>query len=130
MGDVSELQAKIEKTRRRIERNYEEALKAMERLKNKMNKLEQNIEQKEQIQTTRDLNALDLAIKRLNKLTDLQIARSKKAWKDYRKLERDCEQYTLRPTQLDNLRATCKKMEEFAADLLCYSLGRFKPDEE
>lgn len=130
MDNTVEFQARIEKTRSQIERDYKEAFQTVKKLKNKMNKLEQNIIHKERTQTTQDLNALDMAIKRLNKLTDLQISRSKKAWENCRKLEHDCEQYELRPIQLDNLRVLCKKMEELAADLLCYSLGRFKPSEQ
>lgn len=88
-----------------------------------MNKLEQ------QTLNTQNGKALDSAIKRLNRLTDYQITRSKKAWEEYRKLEQECKQRSLYPIQLDNLRAICKRTEELAADLLCYSLARFKQSE-
>jgi len=117
---ATELQARIEETERQIQNDYTRTLQRIQKLKNKMNELEQRNPK------TRDLKALDLAIKRLNKLTDSQILRSKKAWAKYRKIEEDCKQCTLRPAQLDNLRATCKKTEELAADLLCYSLARFE----
>jgi len=118
-----ELRARIEETERQIQRNYRKTLEKVQKLKNKMNELEQHNPQ------TQDLKALDSAIKRLNRLTDSQILRSKKAWEEYRKLEQECKQCALCPFQLDNLRAICKKMEELAADLLCYSLARFKQSE-
>jgi chemotaxis regulatin CheY-phosphate phosphatase CheZ len=85
-----------------------------------MNKLEQ------QVPKTQSVKALNLAMKRLNRLSDSQIMRSKKAWEEYRKLEQECKQWAPSPVQLDSLRALCKKTEELAADLLCYSLARFK----
>jgi len=127
--DSTELQNQIERAREQTESEYAEALKAVERLKNKMNDLEQGGSKNDQTAATSNSNSLDLAIESLNELTDSQILRSKKAWKEYRKLETHCKQYVLQPVELDNLRTLCKRMEELAADLLCYSLGRFKPKE-
>ena len=123
MGDAEELRARIEETRRQIQRDYRKTLEKVQKLKNKMNELEQHTPK------TQDLKALDSAIKRLNRLTDSQIQRSKKAWIEYKKLEQECKQRALCPVQLDNLRAICKKTEELAADLLCYSLARFEQSE-
>jgi len=129
MGNSIELKNQIENAIKHTELDYAEALEAVERLKNKMNKLEQDISKKGQTAATMDSNFLDFTIKSLNELTDSQILRSKKAWEEYRKLEADCKQDSLQPIELDNLKILCKKMEELAADLLCYSLGRFKPTE-
>jgi ABC-type phosphate transport system auxiliary subunit len=123
LGGTMEPQARIEETGRQIQKDYRKTLAKVQKLKNKMNELEQHAPK------TRDLKTLDLAIKRLNKLTDSQILRSKKAWIEYRKLEQECKQCTLCPVQLDDLRAICKKTEELAADLLCYSLARFEQSE-
>jgi pyruvate formate-lyase activating enzyme-like uncharacterized protein len=125
--DSIELQNRIERTRKQTEREYAEVLTEVEKLKNKMNRLEQGISKEDQVATTLDSNSLDLAIKSLNELTDSQILRSKKAWEEYRKLETYCKQYAPQLVELDNLKVLCKKMEELAADLLCYSLGRFEP---
>lgn len=124
MGITMELRARIEETGRQIQRDYRRTLEKVQKLKNKMNKLEQHSLK------TQDLRALDSTIKRLNGLTDSQILRSKKAWKEYRKLEQECNQCVFYPVQLDNLRAICKKTEELAADLLCYSLARFEKSEQ
>jgi hypothetical protein len=118
-----ELLAQVEETETQIQRDYGKALGKLQKLKNQMNKLEQ------QAPRTQGLKALNLAIKRLNRLTDSQIMRSKKAWEEYRKFEQECKRYAPCPVQLDNLRVLCKKMEELAADLLCYSLARFKQSE-
>jgi chromosome segregation ATPase len=117
-----ELRARIEDAGRQIQRSYGKTLEKVQKLKNQINKLEQ------QTPKTR-LKALNLAIERLDRLTDSQIMRSKKAWEEYRKLEQECRRYTPCPVQLDDLGALCKKTEELAADLLCYSLARFKQSE-
>ena len=117
-----EPRTRIEEARRQIERDYGKTLEKLQKLKDEMNRLEQRT----QVQS---LKALDLAIKRLNRLTDSQIKRSKKAWEEYRKLEQECEQCLSYPVQLENLRVICKKTEGLAADLLCYSLARFKQSE-
>jgi arginine/lysine/ornithine decarboxylase len=118
-----ELGARIEEAERQIQRDYRKTLEKVKKLKNQMNKLEQ------QTPRTQGLKILDVVIKRLNRLSDSQIMRSKKAWEEYRKLEQECRQGALCPVQLDNLRAVCKKTEELAADLLCYSLGRFQQNQ-
>lgn len=123
MGGTMELRARIKETGRQIQRDYRKTFEKVQKLKNKMNELEQHTPK------TLDLKALDSTIKRLNRLTDSQILRSKKAWEEYRKLEQECKQCTSCPVQLDNLRAICKKTEELAADLLCYSLARFEQSE-
>jgi chromosome segregation ATPase len=119
-----ELEARIEETERKIQSNYTETLEEMLRLKTQLNKLEQQTSRK-----TQSLKALDLALERLDRLIDSQIVRSKRAWEEYRRLEQECKQCALCPVQLDNLRAICKKTEELATDLLCYSLARFKQSE-
>jgi uncharacterized protein with PhoU and TrkA domain len=129
-NEVGRLEARIEKTSSRTANDYKKALKTVKELKNMMNQLERNISQKEQAGTDGDLSALDLTLKRLNRFSDSLILRSKKAWKEFRKLERDCKLYGLEPVQLDDLLIACKKTEELAADLLCYSLAQFKPAEQ
>ena len=122
MGASVELRARIEETGKQIQEDYRKALGKVQKLKNKMNELEQ------QTPNNQNAKALDSAIRRLNRLTDSQIMRSKRAWEEYRKLEQECKQQSLCTVQLDSLRASCKKTEELAADLLCYSLARFKQD--
>jgi predicted nuclease with TOPRIM domain len=117
-----ELRTRIEETGRRIQSDYGKTSEKLQKLKNEMNRLEQQTQ-------TRSLKALNLAIKRLNRLTDSQIMRSKKAWEEYRKLEQECKHCQPCPVQLGNLWAACKKTEGLAADLLCYSLARFKQSE-
>jgi chromosome segregation ATPase len=127
LNEVAKLEARIEMARSKTAMNYEKALKTVEKLKNKMNELERNISQKEEVGTDEDLATLDLTLKRLNRFCDSQILRSKKAWREYRKLEHDCKLYGLEPVQLDDLLMACKKTEELAADFLCHSLAQFKP---
>jgi hypothetical protein len=66
------------------------------------------------------------ALGELLKLTDFTIAESERAWEEYRKLEHDCRIDTSEPSGLNDLRDLCKKTNEFATDLLCYSLAHFK----
>ena len=130
MEDYIKLRSQIEKTRKQTEREYAQVLIEIEGLKNNMNKLEQSIIKGEHVASTSGSDPLDLAIESLNELTDSQILRSKKAWEEYGKLETQCKQHALQPVELNNFKVLCKKMEELAADLLCYSLGRFKPTEQ
>jgi DNA repair exonuclease SbcCD ATPase subunit len=126
LPNANNLQTRVESARKRTERDYERALKTVEKLKNRMNELEQDIIQKKETRTIEDLKVLDSAINRLDGLTDSEISRSRKAREEYRRLEQQCKTLDVQPVQLDDLRAMCKKMEEPAADLLCYSLGRFR----
>ena len=98
-------------------------MKKVETLKNQLNRLER------QVSENRDAKALELAIERLNRLTDSIIMRSKQAWAMYSRLEHECEQSAVHPVQLNDLKAMCKKTEQLAADLLCYSLARFKQND-
>jgi DNA-binding transcriptional regulator GbsR (MarR family) len=123
LGASVELRVRIEETGKQIQEDYRKALEKVQKLKNKMNELEM------QTPNSQNARSLDSAIKRLNRLTDSQIMRSKKAWEEYRKLEHEYEQCSLCSAQLETLRAICKKMEDLAADLLCYSLARFKQSE-
>jgi len=109
-----------------VEQDYNRVLKAVETLKQKMIQLEQIISQKKPEETAEDMNSLRHAIKSLDKITDSQILKSKEAWKKYDELKHDCEVQTLKPPQLDELRIRCKKTEQLAVDLLCYSLGFVK----
>jgi hypothetical protein len=125
-NEVGKLEARIKMANSKTARDYKRALRTMKKLKNKMNELERNVSQREQAGTDEDFATLDLTLERLNRFTDSQILGSKEAWKEYRKLEHDCKLYGLKPVQLGDLLIACKKTEELAADLLCYSLARFK----
>jgi hypothetical protein len=91
-----------------------------------MNELEQRIAQNKPGEACEDLNSLTSAIESLDRLTDSQIQKSKEMWRKYEELKHDCQMQTLQVHQLDELHILCKKAEQLAADLLCYSLGRFK----
>jgi hypothetical protein len=78
-NEVSKLEARVEKASSRTASDYEKALKTVKELKNMMIELKRNISQKEQAGTDRDLSALDLTLKRLNRFSDSLILRSKKA---------------------------------------------------
>jgi hypothetical protein len=116
----------IENATRKVEKDYETALQTIAKNKEKMNELELRISQKKPEENHDDMNHLRSAIDSLDRLTDSQIMKSKQAWKKYEELKHDCEMQTLQPPQLDELQILCKKTEQLAADLLCYSLGFFK----
>lgn len=126
MTEVGELRVRIENAASNIMEDYDRTLKTVGKLKEKMNELEQRMSQKRPEEVEEDMYHLRLATERLNRLTDSQILRSKKAWKEYEELEHDCKMQTLQLPELDGLRAQCKKTEQFAADLLCYSMGLSK----
>lgn len=123
MIETDEIGARIENATRNIKEDYERALETVGTLKEKMNELEQRIGQKKPEEARVDMVSLRSAIDTLERLTDSEILKSKAAWKKYEELKQDCELHALAPPQLDELRILCKRTEQLAADLLCYSLG-------
>jgi len=115
------LQVLIEVTARGIKENYEVDVRTVGELKGRMNELELEMSKKENMEN-KD-GCLAFARKELNRLTDSTILRSKEAWKKYEALKQDCETQAFESAQLDELWMWCKKAEQLAADLLCYSLG-------
>lgn len=130
MEELDKLRETIEKTTRETEREFVDTSGKVSEVKNYMNELEQCISRKNGIGTSQDLKNLDSAIRLLNTLTNSQISRSKEAWEEYRKLERDCAQHASLSIQMDKYRAVCQRMGQLAADLLCYSLARFESSKQ
>jgi hypothetical protein len=124
--ETDELGARIEGAMRNVKEDYEKALGTVGMLKEKMNELEQRIGQKKPEEARGDMASLKSAIDSLERLTDSEILKSKAAWKKYEQLKHECEKHALAPSQLDELRTLCKRTEQLAADLLCYSLGLLK----
>lgn len=118
--------ARIENAARNVKEDYKKALETVGTLKEKMNELEQRIGQKKPEEVREDMASLRSAIDSLERLTDSEILESKAAWKKYEELKHDCELHALALPQLDELRILCKRTEQLAADLLCYSLGRLR----
>jgi hypothetical protein len=126
LTETDKLLFQIEETKRKVEEDHGVALKTVAENKKRMNELERRISQKKPEEKKEYLNYLKSAIDSLDRLTDSQIIKSKETWKKYEELKHDCERQSLQPPQLDELRILCKKTEQLAADLLCYSLGFLK----
>lgn len=127
---ASELQNRINQATKETEHNYQKALDELRELKVKITDLELVIVNNGDAKTSGDKEKLDAAIEKLIKFTDLIISESERAWEEYRTLERDCRVGTSEPSVVNfpmkALRGLCKKTDEFASDLLCYSLAHFK----
>ena len=127
---ASELQSRIIQATKQTEENYQLALGELGELKTKINDLELVIADNAYAKTSRDKDKLDSAMDKLIKFTDFMISESERAWEEYRALERDCRIGASDPSdvnaQMNALRDLCKKTDEFATDLLCYSLAHFK----
>lgn len=121
-----ELQNRIDEATKEIEQNYQKSLKELGELKTKINDLELVITDNAYVKTSGDMDKLNSALDELLKLTDFMIAESERAWDEYRKLEHDRRIDASEPSGLNDLRNLCKKTDEFATDLLCYSLAHFK----
>jgi hypothetical protein len=111
---------------RELTENHRKTLKEVDELRRRINELELSISNKGQDRTKEDEDQLNSALDMLNRLSDSLILESGRAWEEYNKLEHDCKTSAFDHARLDDLRDVCKKTEEFAADLLCYSLARFK----
>ena len=119
---MAELRDQIDEATRRIAQNYQKGLKEVEEAKAKINDLELTAIDSGSANSDRLNCALDMLIR----LTDYVISESGRAWDEYEKLEHDCRVDECEPSELDGLREVCKKTEEFATDLLCYSLAHFR----
>ena len=118
-----ELGDRIEEATRRIAQNYQKGLKEVEEAKTKINDLELTAVDNGSVKKNSQLNsALDL----LMQLTDSIIFESGRVREEYEKLEHDCKVEGHEPPELNDLREVCKRTEEFATDLLCYSLAHFR----
>lgn len=117
-----ELGDRIEQATRKIAQNYQKGLKEVEEAKTKINDLELTAVDTGSAENNRLNSALDL----LMQLTDSIIFESGRAWEEYEKLEHGCKVEGHEPPELNDLRELCKKTEEFATDLLCYSLAHFR----
>ena len=117
-----ELRDRIGQATRRIAEYYQKALKEVEQVKTKINDLELTVIDSGSANRDRLNSALDMLIQ----LTDSMIFESGRAWDEYEKLEHDCNADGYESSELNGLRKLCKKTEEFATDLLCYSLAHFK----
>ena len=117
-----ELRDRIDEATRRIAQNYQKALKEVEQVKTKINDLELTVIDSGPANRDRLNSELDMLIQ----LTDSMIFESGRAWDEYEKLEHDCNAGGYESSELNGLRELCKKTEEFATDLLCYSLAHFR----
>ena len=118
-----DLGLRINASMRAVEENYESALRAMEEIKGKMDELERLVIKNG---GRDDANALSSAIMKFNELADSQIHKSKEVWQEYETLKRECEGQAVALPQLRNLYEACKRTEQLATDLTCYSLGHPK----
>ena len=130
MTEAAELKAQIDEATMRMGDSYGRALKAVGKLKEKMNELELRISGERPPESSEDIDELSSTIERLDRFTDSLILRSKRAWEEYGRLEHECKIQAFEHTRIEDLKAICEKSEQLAADLLCYSLGYFKRKSE
>jgi hypothetical protein len=117
-----ELGDRIEEATRRVAQNYQKGLREVEEAKTKINDLELAAVDSRSAKNNRLNSALDV----LMQLTDSMIFESGRVWEEYEKLEHDCKVEGHEPPELNDLEELCRKTEEFATDLLCYSLAHFR----
>jgi hypothetical protein len=117
-----EIGDRIEQITRKIAHNYQRGLKEVEEAKTKINDLELTALDSGSTKNS----GLNSALDQLMQLTDSIIFESGRVWEEYEKLEHDCKVEGHEPPELNDLKEQCKKTEEFATDLLCYSLAHFR----
>jgi hypothetical protein len=117
-----ELRDRIDEATKRIGRNYQKSLREVEGVKTKINDLEIAIADSGSAKNSQLKSALNVLIR----LTDSITFESGRAWEEYERLEHDWNAEGCEPLELNDLREVCKKTEEFATDLLCYSLAHFQ----
>ena len=126
MTDRLKLQAEIDRTANDLKKSYEATLRKINRLKDRLNMLEQTVSNDKSFEGVDHAEALEAASESLNRLSDALITNSKKAWQKYARLETKCKALDTDFARLDAVRFLCKKTEAIAADLLCYTLGHVR----
>ena len=126
MAEAFEFDRRIEKATKDSERSYNETIKHILELKDRINKLETIISDEGNAENREELRELNFLEEKLNSSVDALILGSEAEWEDYRKLEQECKIRELNPARLEAFKAVCMKTEELAKDLLCYSLGRLR----
>ena len=127
LTEITQLRVRVENATKEIEEDYNRIRQTVQTLKQKMNEIEQRLSQKKTTKgTNEDTKSLRAVMKSLDRLTDRQILKSKVAWKKYEQLKHNCRTHASDLPELEELRVLCKKTEQLAADLLCYSLGFVK----
>jgi hypothetical protein len=124
--EAAGLQVDIAKALGDIKRVYYQAMIDMEKLKNRLDGLQQELIEKHDSETFPNMELLDSVEERISELSDSLLIKSRKAWQTYNRLERKSKAVELEQPRLDELQSMCIKMEKLATDLLCYSLGRLK----
>jgi hypothetical protein len=117
-----ELSDRIEEAKRRVAQNYQKGLREVEQAKTKINDLQLAAVDSGSAKNIRLNSALDA----LMQLTDSMVFESGRVWEEYEMLQRDCKVEGHEPPELNDLKELCRKTEEFATDLLCYSLAHFR----
>jgi len=120
---MSGLEAEIAELTRDLNDTYIEAVHKRESLKGKMDELERKLSAAHGAQALCLGEELELASNRLNELCDSLCLASKGCKERVLALE-DRATAAGFDVQLDKAKATAKRIEEVASDLLCYSLGR------
>jgi chromosome segregation ATPase len=126
LTETLRLQIEIDRTARDLKTSYERTLERINRLKDKLNALEQAARSARGFEGVSHAEALNSATESLNRLSDTLITNSKRAWQRYTRLESKYKATGLEFARLDDIRVLCKKTEAVAADLLCYTLGRLR----
>ena len=121
-----EFERRIEKTIKDSERNHNETIDNVRELKDRISELEISISEKGNAENSKETHELNSLEEKLNASLDSLILRSEAEWEDYRRLEQESKARGFDPARLEAFKAICKKTEELAKDLLCYSLGRFR----
>ena len=124
-----DLQAEIDSALKNLEKSCCEALRTIKRHKEWVNALERVLSQNGAAKDAGCADALDSAAEILSRFSDSMISKSKEAWQTYDELKHEFSVRALELSRLDDLYVQCRKLEQIAADLLCYSLGRLRRKE-
>jgi hypothetical protein len=128
--DGFEFERRIEKAIKDSERSYNETIRNIRELKERISELEISISEKGNTENSEEMRELNSLEEKLNASVDSLILRSEAEWEDYRRLEQECGVRGFDPARLEAFKVICKKTEELAKDLLCYSLGRFRQKDQ
>jgi phage shock protein A len=126
MTEKGDLELRVASAIKETRENYDTAMVSVEKLKEEMHRLERQITEESTGANAGNMAALSPLTSRFNELADSQIIESKRAWRKYEELKREVETQAKAPPRLSEFYDACKKAQELATDLTCYSLGNPK----
>jgi hypothetical protein len=125
----TQLENRIKTATKNLTRDHNKTLRTVSSLKKKINDLELNISRRDNTSADADAKKLNITMEKLDAFVDSVILKSANVAREYERLKLKCAKQAFEPPELKDLLTQCRKNEQLAKDLLCYSLAHLKKEQ-